>query len=143
MSNDISLLRQAFVSQRQFYDDQNFPRGFSRSGNFTLLEASILEQHGVVLKGLYNKTLAPQNTLQEQFVDVVCGSKEPTNPIEKAWVKYLKLTTCKTKFHTLFGRSKISFKNFIGVGVCVRVAKPMRCRAVIKNPAAMPTLSLT
>ena len=44
MSNDISLLRQAFVSQRQFYDDQNFPRGFSRSGNFTLLEASILEQ---------------------------------------------------------------------------------------------------
>ncbi|MDC9521390.1 DUF413 domain-containing protein [Pseudoalteromonas sp. Angola-31] len=108
MSNDISLLRQAFVSQRQFYDDQNFPRGFSRSGNFTLLEASILEQHGVVLKGLYNKTLAPQNTLQEQFVDVVCGSKEPTNPIEKAWVKYLKLTTCKTKFHTLFGRSKMS-----------------------------------
>jgi len=52
MSNDISLLRQAFVSQRQFYDDQNFPRGFSRSGNFTLLEASILEQHGVVLKGV-------------------------------------------------------------------------------------------
>ncbi|TMO71982.1 hypothetical protein CWC16_16280 [Pseudoalteromonas sp. S3776] len=108
MSNDISLLRQAFVSQRQFYDDQNFPRGFSRSGNFTLLEASILEQHGVVLKGLYNKTLAPQNTLQAQFVDVVCGNKEPTNPIEKAWVKYLKLTTCKTKFHTLFGRSKMS-----------------------------------
>ena len=51
MSNDISLLRQAFVSQRQFYDDQNFPRGFSRSGHFTLLEASILEQH-VVLKSL-------------------------------------------------------------------------------------------
>ncbi|KPZ52791.1 DUF413 domain-containing protein [Pseudoalteromonas sp. P1-25] len=108
MSNDISLLRQAFVSQRQFYDDQNFPRGFSRSGNFTLLEASILEQHGVILKGLYNKTLAPQNTLQAQFVDVVCGNKEPTNPIEKAWVKYLKLTTSKTKFHTLFGRSKMS-----------------------------------
>ena len=51
MSINISLLRQAFVSQRQFYDDQNFPRGFSRSGNFTLLEASILEQHGIVLKG--------------------------------------------------------------------------------------------
>ncbi|ASM48896.1 hypothetical protein PESP_a0672 [Pseudoalteromonas espejiana DSM 9414] len=108
MSNDISLLRQAFVSQRQFYDDQNFPRGFSRSGNFTLLEASILEQHGVVLKGLYNKTLAPQNAYQEQFVAVAFGAQEAANPIEKAWVKYLKLTTCKTKFHTLFGRSKMS-----------------------------------
>ena len=42
MSNDISLLRQAFVSQRQFFDDQNFPRGFGRSGNFTLLEVSLM-----------------------------------------------------------------------------------------------------
>ncbi len=108
MSNDISQLRQAFVSQRQFYDDQNFPRGFSRSGNFTLLEASILEQHGVVLKGLYNKTLEPQNEMQKQFLAVVNASAEPSNPIERAWLKYLKLTTCKTKFHTLFGRSKIS-----------------------------------
>ncbi|MCQ8878964.1 DUF413 domain-containing protein [Pseudoalteromonas shioyasakiensis] len=108
MSNDISQLRQAFVSQRQFYDDQNFPRGFSRSGNFTLLEASILEQHGVVLKGLYNKTLEPQNEMQKQFLAVVSASAEPSNPIERAWLKYLKLTTCKTKFHTLFGRSKIS-----------------------------------
>lgn len=108
MSNDISLLRQAFVSQRQFFDDQNFPRGFSRSGNFTLLEASILEQHGVILKGLYSKTLEPQNEIQEQFFAVVSGNQEPTNAIERAWIKYLKLTTCKTKFHTLFGRSKIS-----------------------------------
>ncbi|MFY8327707.1 DUF413 domain-containing protein [Pseudoalteromonas sp. ZZD1] len=108
MSNDISLLRQAFVSQRQFYDDQNFPRGFSRSGNFTLLEASILEQHGVVLKGLYNKTLEPQNEIQKQFIAVINGNLEPHNAIERAWLKYLKLTTCKTKFHTLFGRSKMS-----------------------------------
>ncbi|OUS74245.1 hypothetical protein B5G52_02545 [Pseudoalteromonas sp. A601] len=108
MSNDISLLRQAFVSQRQFYDDQNFPRGFGRSGNFTLLEASILEQHGIVLKGLYNTTLEPQNEIQEQFLAVITGNLEPSNPIERAWLKYLKLTTCKTKFHTLFGRSKMS-----------------------------------
>jgi uncharacterized protein YifE (UPF0438 family) len=108
MSNDISLLRQAFVSQRQFYDDQNFPRGFGRSGHFTLLEASILEQHGIVLKGLYNKTIEPLNQHQEQFLAVITGSQEPTNAIERVWVKYLKITTCKTKFHTLFGRSKMS-----------------------------------
>lgn len=108
MSNDISVLRQAFVSQRQFYDDKNFPRGFSRSGNFTLLEASILEQHGVILNGLYNKTLAPQNEIQEQFLMVINGEAAVSNSIERAWLKYLKLTTCKTKFHTLFGRSKMS-----------------------------------
>ena len=68
------LLRQAFVSQRQFFDDQNFPRGFGRSGNFTLLEASILEQHGVVLKGLHNKALEPQNEHQQQFVAVISGA---------------------------------------------------------------------
>ena len=108
MSNDISSLRQAFASQRQFYDDQNFPRGFGRSGHFTLLEADILEQHVVVLKGLYNKTLEPQNEFQTQFVQVVTGNLEATNPIERAWIKYLKQTTCKTKFHTLFGRSRIA-----------------------------------
>ena len=108
MSNDISSLRQAFASQRQFYDDQNFPRGFGRSGHFTLLEADILEQHGVVLKGLYNKTLEPQNEFQTQFVQVVTGNLDATNAIERAWVKYLKQTTCKTKFHTLFGRSRIA-----------------------------------
>ena len=108
MSNDISVLRQAFVSQRQFYDDKNFPRGFSRSGNFTLLEASILEQHGIILSGLYNKTLIPQNEIQEQFLKVINGESAVSNAIERAWLKYLKITTCKTKFHTLFGRSKIS-----------------------------------
>lgn len=108
MSNDISVLRQAFVSQRQFFDDKNFPRGFSRSGNFTLLEASILEQHGIILNGLYNKSLAPQNEIQEQFLKVINGESAVSNSIERAWLKYLKLTTCKTKFHTLFGRSKIA-----------------------------------
>jgi uncharacterized protein YifE (UPF0438 family) len=116
MSINISLLRQAFVSQRLFYDDQNFPRGFGRSGNFTLLEASILEQHGSVLKSLHNKTLEPQNEHQTQFVSVLSGALEPSNPIEKAWLKYLKLTTCKTKFHTLFGRSKMSSPAPISTG---------------------------
>ena len=108
MSNDISSLRQAFASQRQFYDDQNFPRGFGRSGHFTLLEADILEQHGVVLKGLYNKTLEPQNEFQTQFVQVVTGNLEATNPIERAWIKYLCCRCSITKFHTLFGRSRIA-----------------------------------
>jgi uncharacterized protein YifE (UPF0438 family) len=39
---------------------------------------------------------------------VINGESALSNSIERAWLKYLKLTTCKTKFHTLFGRSKMA-----------------------------------
>jgi uncharacterized protein YifE (UPF0438 family) len=108
MDQNLANLRNAFVSPRAFYDDANFPRGFSRSGHFTLAEAQALEQHGVLLKSLYNKDCEPQNSFQVQFVNVMEGQLPPSNIIERAWTKYLKLTTCKSKFHTLFGRSRIS-----------------------------------
>lgn len=107
MNNNLSELRNAFSSTNKFYDDANFPRGFARSGHFTIVEADILENHGFVLKGLYNKTLAPQNSFQTQFVQVMENAQEPTNAFERAWIKYLKLTTSKAKFHTLFGRSRL------------------------------------
>ncbi|BBN80591.1 hypothetical protein PA25_05760 [Pseudoalteromonas sp. A25] len=106
MDQNLANLRNAFVSPRAFYDDANFPRGFSRSGHFTLAEAQALEQHGVLLKSLYNKDCEPQNSFQLQFVNVMDGQLPPSNVVERAWAKYLKLTTCKSKFHTLFGRSR-------------------------------------
>lgn len=111
MNNNLSELRSAFTSTNKFYDDANFPRGFARSGHFTIVEADILENHGFVLKGLYNKTLAPQNSFQTQFVQVMENTQEPTNAFERAWIKYLKLTTSKAKFHTLFGRSRLVADN--------------------------------
>lgn len=111
MNNNLSELRNAFTSTNKFYDDANFPRGFARSGHFTIVEADILENHGFVLKGLYNKTLAPQNSFQTQFVQVMENTQEPTNAFERAWIKYLKLTTSKAKFHTLFGRSRLVADN--------------------------------
>ncbi|MFC0120096.1 DUF413 domain-containing protein [Pseudoalteromonas xiamenensis] len=111
MNTNLPELRNAFASPKQFYDDANFPRGFARSGHFTILEAEILENHGVVLKGLYNKTLAPQNSFQTQFTQVMENTSEPTNAFERAWIKYLKLTTSKAKFHTLFGRSRLVADN--------------------------------
>ncbi|CAH9051350.1 hypothetical protein PSECIP111951_00374 [Pseudoalteromonas holothuriae] len=106
MDQNLINLRNAFVSPRAFYDDANFPRGFSRSGHFTLLEAQVLEQHGVLLKSLYNKQSEPQNSFQLQFVNVMEQGMPSSNVIERTWTKYLKLTTCKNKFHTLFGRSR-------------------------------------
>ncbi|CCQ10180.1 FIG00951646: hypothetical protein [Pseudoalteromonas luteoviolacea B = ATCC 29581] len=111
MNNNLPELRNAFASAKQFYDDANFPRGFARSGNFTIVEADILANHGAVLKGLYSKTLEPQNSFHTQFVHVMENGLEPTNAFERTWIKYLKLTTNKAKFHTLFGRSRLVADN--------------------------------
>ncbi|ALU43099.1 MULTISPECIES: DUF413 domain-containing protein [Pseudoalteromonas] len=107
MNQNLATLKEAFVTSKHFYDDLNFPRGFSRSGHFTLQESDVLENHGALLKSLYTKASQPQNEFQRQFVDVMEGRQTPGNVMEKTWTKYLKLTTCKTKFHTLFGRSKV------------------------------------
>ncbi|AZZ99466.1 DUF413 domain-containing protein [Pseudoalteromonas sp. R3] len=108
MSQNLATLKEAFATTKHFYDDINFPRGFSRSGHFTLQESDILENHGALLKSLYTKASHPQNEFQQRFVEVMGGLGTPENVMEKTWTKYLKLTTCKTKFHTLFGRSKVS-----------------------------------
>ncbi len=43
----------------------------------------------------------------------------------------------------LLGLSQRLFKKLIGFGVWVKTDKPTLCRAVIKNPVAIPTLSGT
>ena len=48
--------------------------------------------------------------------------------------------TTKSKYgFSFFGLSKISFKNFIGLGVWVKVTNPEKCNAVINIPVAIPT----
>ncbi|MEM0515497.1 DUF413 domain-containing protein [Pseudoalteromonas sp. YIC-827] len=105
-ANQLVELRKAFPCDHKFYNDEKFPRGFSRSGNFTLLESEILEQHGRLLKALQEKTVEPSNDTQAHFVAATTGLSTPINPIESAWIKYLKLTTSKARFFTLFGRKR-------------------------------------
>ena len=51
-------------------------------------------------------------------------------------------TTNRRKGRWFFGWSKISLRNFIGLGVCVRVASPAACSAFIRKPVAIPTDSV-
>ena len=39
-------MAESFVSQQRFFDNKNYPRGFSRHGDFTIKEAQILEKYG-------------------------------------------------------------------------------------------------
>ena len=43
----------SFDTAKKFFDDRNFPRGFTRSGDFTRSQASILETLGMALKDLH------------------------------------------------------------------------------------------
>ncbi|ESP92913.1 MULTISPECIES: DUF413 domain-containing protein [Pseudoalteromonas] len=101
MDMTIAELKEAFAASKPFYDDANFPRGFSRSGHFTLLESELLQQHGQLLLSLYKQKYPPTNSLQQQFVDTFIQHKSPSNQMEKIWSKYLDLTTRKHKIHTL------------------------------------------
>jgi hypothetical protein len=43
---------------------------------------------------------------------------------------------------SFFGRPRVWDRKPIGLGVCVSVARPMKWRATMNMPHAMPTLSL-
>ncbi|KZN66169.1 hypothetical protein N473_11415 [Pseudoalteromonas luteoviolacea CPMOR-1] len=101
MDKTIAELKEAFAAPKPFYDDKHFPRGFSRSGHFTLLESELLQQHGQLLRRLHQQETKPSNPLQQQFLDTFTQHTPPTNRIEKIWAKYLDLTTRKHKVHTL------------------------------------------
>ncbi|KZN69108.1 DUF413 domain-containing protein [Pseudoalteromonas luteoviolacea] len=106
MDMNIAELKEAFTASKSFYDDLNFPQGFSRSGHFTLLESELLQQHGHLLKSLHDEKLAPVNTYQRKFVEMLKNKRPPENRIEKIWHKYLSLTTRKHKIHTLSSQVK-------------------------------------
>ena len=52
-------------------------------------------------------------------------------------------TTSRTKGFSFAGLSSIEFRKFMGLGVCVNIDKPEKCKHDINIPVAMPTDSLT
>lgn len=103
----VNILKESFQATRRFYDDKNYPRGFNRSGDFTLAEGRILETHGIALQELMNGTKAPINDEEKQFILVCEGKADATTPVEKAWKKYQNKVLSPKHFHTLFGRRKV------------------------------------
>lgn len=96
-------MKDSFIASKKFFDDQHFPKGFSRHGDFTIKEADILEKYGRTFQQLATGVLKPKTQIEKKFVQVVDGRKEPENEYEKAWIKYLNLINKAKKFHTLSG----------------------------------------
>ncbi len=95
------------TGKKRFYDTKKFPRGFAKSGDFTLAEEDILTLYGETLNGLEAGTLQPENAEEQQFLKVLENPDLASSKIEKAWLKYVRLARGRKRFHTLNGRNKL------------------------------------
>ena len=97
----------SFQTNRKFYDDINYPRGINRSGDYSIKEVYLLENHGIAFLDLSSGKREPENDTEAQFIKVCQGDILPSTLEEKTWVKYQNKILTPKQFHTLFGRSKI------------------------------------
>lgn len=91
-----------FKETATFYDDINYPRGFSKHGDFTIREADALHYYGRALSDLSLGVATPETDDEKRFVEVCRGESEPTSYLEKLWMKYQNKIRSK---HTFYGIS--------------------------------------
>ncbi|WP_083700172.1 DUF413 domain-containing protein [Shewanella sp. UCD-KL12] len=87
--------------QKAFHDDINFPRGFRKSGDFTLLEAELLGLYGDTMQALEIGTLEPLTIEEDNFLRVLKQPQKAKTKLELVWIKYIKLTREPKRFHSL------------------------------------------
>ncbi|MEZ9232645.1 DUF413 domain-containing protein [Vibrio amylolyticus] len=92
--------------KRRFYDMVKFPRGFAKSGDFTLLESEILLVFGETMLALEHGIIAPANSDEKHFVKVMKHPAKARTKHEHAWLKYTRLSRGRRSFHTLNSRSR-------------------------------------
>ena len=92
----------SFESNKPFSDNKNFPRGIRRSGEFTITEAMLLENHCYAMQELYEGARVPADELEAAFVEQTHTKQNINNTFAKVWLKYLKIIGPK-KVHRLCG----------------------------------------
>ncbi|WP_115720103.1 MaoP family protein [Gallaecimonas mangrovi] len=91
----------SFISGKKFFDDLNFPRGFQRSGDFTITEANLLTSRGMVMHELASGQREPMNSDEQRFISVCRGEVPATSLEEKVWMKYLNRITQRRHVYTI------------------------------------------
>mgnify|MGYP001070397600 FL=1 len=95
-----------FLASSEFYDDKHFPRGFKRSGDFTIPEAEILSTYGLRLLQLESKKVTPETETEDKFVFMCQHNLRPETEIERVWAKYKNLITSGKPLFTLHARAE-------------------------------------
>ncbi|MBF9003388.1 DUF413 domain-containing protein [Vibrio nitrifigilis] len=92
--------------KKRFFDNKKFPRGFAKSGDFTLAEENLLTLYGETMLGLESGELQSANAEEQHFLSVLANPEAAESKIERVWMKYVRLARGRKRFHTLNGRSK-------------------------------------
>ena len=79
----------SFSVTRRFFDDKNYPRGFSRHGDYTIKESQVLEQYGQAFKALDS------------------GERKPTTKEERARELFLEGCNCAQAVFLAFAEDKL------------------------------------
>ncbi|GLQ73110.1 hypothetical protein CW749_22085 [Vibrio sp. vnigr-6D03] len=89
------------VGQKRFFDNKKFPRGFGKSGDFTLMECDLLTTYGDTLNALQHGELEPENSEEKHFLKVLENPGKAKTKLENVWLKYHKIAYGRRTFHTL------------------------------------------
>ena len=73
---------------KAFQDVNNYPYGFSRSGDFSIKESQLLENNGTWLAALADGVITPETDEEQRVLSVIGGSEKPESSLEKVWIKY-------------------------------------------------------
>ncbi len=93
----------SFTTNNRFFDNKNYPRGFSRHGDFTIKEARLLERYGFAFNELDLAKREPVTEEERNFLEVCRGLREPVTEAERVWSKYMSRIKRPKRFHTLSG----------------------------------------
>ncbi|MGC7559972.1 DUF413 domain-containing protein [Pasteurella sp. PK-2025] len=96
-------MAESFSVTRRFFDDKNYPRGFSRHGDYTIKESQVLEQYGQAFKALESGERAPVTQEEQDFVACCRGERQPETFLEKTWLKYRSRISTTKRVYTLSG----------------------------------------
>ncbi|WP_210396256.1 DUF413 domain-containing protein [Motiliproteus sediminis] len=91
----------SFFSDRKFRDDDNFPYGFDRSGEFTPAQSAALVAHGWAMKQLATGERAPVTEEEHTFVAFCRGAHPAATVYEKAWERYTRVCQKDKHFYTV------------------------------------------
>ena len=97
------IMAASFSVTRRFFDDKNYPRGFSRHGDYTIKESQVLEQYGQAFKALDSGERKPATKEEKEFVAFCRGERAPETFFEKTWNKYRTRINTTKRVYTLSG----------------------------------------
>ncbi|MBK4764853.1 MAG: DUF413 domain-containing protein [Pantoea sp. Brub] len=96
-------MSKSFLTKDRFFDNKNYPRGFSRHGDFTIKEAQLLEKYGVAFNELNLLKRQPVTEEERLFIKMCQGSRKPQTEAEQVWYKYTSYIKRPKRFYTLSG----------------------------------------